>query len=192
MGPTMNLGGINLFHKQRKNEGFSLIEVLIAIVVGALGLLGLAAILSLSVKHTKSSVYRTTATILASQLADSIRVNRNAMGAYVTSNSNFSEISAGETELDDTISLTETNCYGSTKDCSPADIANYDMYLWWLHAKTMLPDPKATIALDAADADRILITMSWTEQTNKEASDTDGAGKQTGFKRVFHTLEVKP
>lgn len=178
--------------KKSNSQGFSLIEVLIAIIVGALGLLGLAAMISMSVKHTKNSVYRTTATILASQLADSIRINRNAKAAYVTSNSNFSGIPANETELDESITLPAMSCYGATKNCSPQDLAAYDMYLWWLQAKTMLPEPKASVAIDAANPDIILIAMSWTEQTSKEESDANVGGQKTGFKRSFHSLEVHP
>ena len=176
----------------RNNEGFSLIEVLIAIVVGALGLLGLAAMISMSVKHTKNSVYRTTATILASQLADSIRINRNAKAAYVTSNSNFSGIPASDNELNETITLPAMSCYGATKTCTPQDLAGYDMYLWWLQAKTMLPEARASIAIDAANPDIVLITMSWTEQTSNEESDADVGGQKTGYKRSFHSLEVHP
>lgn len=171
----------------KREKGFSLVEVLIALVVGTVGLLGVAASLTIYLKNTKSSVYRTTAVVLAGQLSDSIRVNRDAKVAYATTNDNFSTIAAGETELNDSIDLSEINCYGKDNVCTPYEVAGYDMYLWWLQVKTLLPDPRASVEIDATDPDRLLLELSWTEQTTKVGSEN-----QTGYMRSFHKLEVHP
>lgn len=57
-------------------RGFSLIEVLIAMLVIGFGLLGLAMMQTLSVRYAQSANYRTQATNLGDDLLDQIRGNR--------------------------------------------------------------------------------------------------------------------
>lgn len=59
-----------------RQAGFSLVEVLIAMLVMGFGLLGLAMMQTLSVRYAQSSNYRTQATHLAYDLFDQIRANR--------------------------------------------------------------------------------------------------------------------
>ncbi|BAV96990.1 type IV pilus modification protein PilV [Lysobacter enzymogenes] len=60
----------------RGQRGFSMIEVLIAVLVIGLGLLGLAMLQTLNVRYAQSANYRTRATNLAYDLLDQIRANR--------------------------------------------------------------------------------------------------------------------
>lgn len=65
-----------LTHPFHKETGATLIEVLVAMVVLAIGLLGLAGLQATSVQSNHSAYYRSQATILASDLADRMRANR--------------------------------------------------------------------------------------------------------------------
>jgi type IV pilus assembly protein PilV len=58
------------------SRGSALIEVLIALVVFSLGMLGLAGLQTLSLQFNTSAYYRTQATALAYGLADRMRANR--------------------------------------------------------------------------------------------------------------------
>ncbi len=58
--------------------GLTLIEVLIALVVLSIGLLGLAGLQTTSLQSNTSAYHRTQATALAYDLADRMRANRNA------------------------------------------------------------------------------------------------------------------
>ncbi|MEE7546042.1 type IV pilus modification protein PilV [Xanthomonas sp. Kuri4-1] len=62
--------------------GFTLLEVMIAMLVLAFGLLGFALLQTMSVRMSQSSNYRTNATNLASELLDQIRANRAAASSY--------------------------------------------------------------------------------------------------------------
>jgi len=64
-----------------KNTGFSLIEVLVALIVLTIGLLGLAAIQITGLKNNQSAYYRTSATVLAYDMADRMRLNRSVAEA---------------------------------------------------------------------------------------------------------------
>lgn len=68
-----------------RQQGATLIEVLIAMVVLAIGLLGLAGLQSTSIQSNQGSYYRSQATVLANDMADRMRANRTAAlaGGYV-------------------------------------------------------------------------------------------------------------
>ncbi|SEL73946.1 type IV pilus assembly protein PilV [Pseudoxanthomonas sp. GM95] len=65
-------------------SGFTLLEVLIALLVLAVGLLGFAMLQVMNVRFTESANYRTKATQLADTLLDQVRADRTAVASYVT------------------------------------------------------------------------------------------------------------
>lgn len=66
----------------RRQTGFSMIEVLVAVLVLALGLLGFALLQTMNLRFTQSANYRTEATNLAYDLLDQMRANRFRAGEY--------------------------------------------------------------------------------------------------------------
>lgn len=58
---------------QKKQQGTTLIEVLIAVVIISIGLLSVAALQTVALKSNNGSYYRSQATFLAYDLADRIR-----------------------------------------------------------------------------------------------------------------------
>ena len=74
---------------KNKNAGFTLIEVLIAMLVLAVGLLGLAGLQATSLRNNQSAYNRSQATQLAYDLADRMRANfteanKLANSTYIT------------------------------------------------------------------------------------------------------------
>ena len=71
---------------QRRNpltaRGFTLVEVLVALLVLSIGMLGIAALYLDSLRASRAALYRTQAVALASDIADRIRANRNPLDAY--------------------------------------------------------------------------------------------------------------
>jgi type IV pilus assembly protein PilV len=63
-------------------RGFSMIEVLIALVVLGVGLLGLALLQTTNLRFTKSADQRTQAVNLATEMLDMIRANHSEAAAY--------------------------------------------------------------------------------------------------------------
>ena len=64
-------------------KGFSMIEVLIALLILAGGLLGFALLQTMSIRFAQSANYRTHATNLAYGLLDQIRANRTSTGQFL-------------------------------------------------------------------------------------------------------------
>ncbi len=104
-----------------KKTGFTLIEVLIAMLIMSLGLLGLAALQAIGLRNNQSAYHRSQATQLAYDMADRIRANvaeanNGAASTYITQ---------------DPASATEqANCATVSGMCTPVNIAENDLYLW--------------------------------------------------------------
>jgi len=75
-------------------QGFSLIEVMIAVLVLGVGLLAFALLQTMNVRFSQSANQRTQATNMAYEMLDQMRVNRVAAvqyaGNYATPNTNLS------------------------------------------------------------------------------------------------------
>lgn len=72
----------------RKESGFSMIEVLVALLVLAIGLLGVAGVQLLSMQQTENSTLRSNATLYAQTAADRVRAN----GGSVLTSSELSDL----------------------------------------------------------------------------------------------------
>ena len=109
--------------------GFSLIEVLIALVILSVGLLGIAAMVSESLKSKDSSYYRTQALDFAAAILDRMRANHDqaTAGAY--------DVNYGGTGSNG--SAPSDNC--TTTICSPAQIASVDLAQWQSEISNALP-----------------------------------------------------
>jgi type IV pilus assembly protein PilV len=73
---------------RRRVRGFTLVEVLIALIVLSIGLLGIAAMYVETLRANRSALVRTQAIALASDLADRIRANRLPANNYTGSGVN--------------------------------------------------------------------------------------------------------
>lgn len=63
---------------RRSQRGASLLEILIAVLILAIGMLGIAALQAVSLRNTQGSSDRTNATIQAYSMLDMLRANRVA------------------------------------------------------------------------------------------------------------------
>ncbi|WP_349984785.1 type IV pilus modification protein PilV [Stenotrophomonas sp. WHRI 8082] len=70
------------FRSPRRQSGFSLLEVLIAVLVLGFGLLGFALLQTMNVRFVQSANYRTQATNLAYDLTEQMRANRYQAAWY--------------------------------------------------------------------------------------------------------------
>lgn len=78
--------------RRYKGAGFTLVEVLIALIVLSIGLLGIAAMYVETLRANRSALVRTQAIALASDLADRIRSNRVPANNYTGSGVNAQAI----------------------------------------------------------------------------------------------------
>ncbi len=69
-------------HKKNNQRGFTLIEVLIALLILAIGVLGIAALQFKALKYSKDSFLRSQINFLAYDIADRMRANRTNATDY--------------------------------------------------------------------------------------------------------------
>ena len=63
-------------HRPDRISGFTLLEVLVALVILSIGLLGLAGLQAASLRYNHSSYLRSQATLIAYDIVDRMRANR--------------------------------------------------------------------------------------------------------------------
>lgn len=115
----------------RKNSsGFTLIEVLIAMVVVAFALLGFAGLQASALKNNNSSYYRGQAVQLTSNIIEAMRANSVGVAAGVY----ISELPNG----------TQTACT-TLAPCTSAVLASNDIYDWQLSVGSVIPMGLGTI-----------------------------------------------
>ena len=142
-----------------KHLGFTLLEVLVALVVLSIGLLGIAGLHIDGVRTGQSALQRTYAVNLASDMADRIRANPN--GNY--------DVGAGPAGPAPAVICADTATAEAPGDCSPAAMAAYDVWEWRsaldADSATGLPGGQGSIDLDAAtDPASMVVTVSWTDK----------------------------
>ena len=111
----------SLRNERRFLRGFSLIEVMVAVLVLSIGLLGMAALQGFSLQNARSANYRSQATNLAYQLVDSMRGNRNSasLNNYLTDFNGWTAVCAGPA------ATPPSDCVGTAVDPVACDIARW-------------------------------------------------------------------
>jgi len=165
-----------LFKSISRQKGIGLIEVLVSVFILASGLLGLAALQTQSLRFSHESYMRTLASILASDMADRIRVNSTE--ALVTDNYVHA--------LGANTSGTATACEDNA--CNSSNLAAYDYKQWSDQLSAQLPDGKGSITAATKNTDgwreyTIIIQFS-SVSTNKSASSTPDTSSFTYRTRI--------
>jgi len=119
---------------------------MVALVVLAVGMLGIAGLYVTTLRSGGGAIYRMQAVNLAADLADRIRANRGANVAYNGAAAN-------------------NNCYGTgSVDCAPAQMAANDLFVWNQQVAAILPAGNGLVAVGGAAAPfTYTITINWTE-----------------------------
>lgn len=115
-----------------RQRGFSLVEVLIALVILSVGMLGIAGLYVQSMQAGRTATFRHHAVTLAGDVADRIRANPRAAGAYTA------------------VGGADSGCVAMGITCSQAQMAAHDIFLWTQQAQETLPAGTVTITFDGA------------------------------------------
>lgn len=125
----------------RRSRGFSLIEVLITILIFAVGLLGMAALQAVSMRSNQSANFRTQATALAYMIIDRMHANSDAVlrGEYL----------AG---------LASVDCADAPDDSLQP--AAYDVAQWRQQIACQLPEGQGAIVFPGG---KVQVQITWTD-----------------------------
>jgi type IV pilus modification protein PilV len=153
-----------LIHRQ---AGSSLIEVLIALGLVAVTMLGLLALQLRTLGLQKDSLDRRAAAVLVGGFADRVSVNFTAFRAGGYNNRDL-----GPTDSPPPANGAATCATAS--NCTPDEVANRDWDLFQIDVRNRLPNGVAFLRSDATNAQ---ITVGWIDPARTEATTgSDAAG----------------
>ena len=156
-------------------QGITLIEILIAVLIFSLGLIGVAGLLVMATGANHGGYLRTQVTYLAQNMAD--RMSANPIGVW-----------SGAYDSDEYPLAVSKSCSG-VPGCTPEDLAVHDQEMWSSQLETFLPNGKATIECTEARAGFMPqgaqlgmrppyggtchMTISWTDRGSGAESDRE-------------------
>jgi len=146
----------------QKQQGFTLMEVMIAAFVLAVGMLGSTAMMLRGVELTREIKFESIASQVAMNMAERMR-------------SNIQEVVNGSYDNLVANGVTPVNC---SSLCTPTNVALYHAYVWGQELNDLFPSRNATasvVALNPGVRDSVYtITVNWDALQGK-ANKTDEA-----------------
>lgn len=139
----------------RRQQGFSLIEVMVAMLLLSIGMLGIAGIIVNNLKNNQSSYARGQASMLVADIVDRMRANRGA-----------AELTPSPYEL----ALAATPAAGGGV---PGD----DLRQWSAAVATSVPSGVGAVAVDAATRN-VTVTIQWDDSRARGNGTTVGLAAQ--------------
>lgn len=134
-----------LIKSGNRQRGFSLVEVLIALIIMSVGMLGIAGLYVQSMQAGRTSMFRHHAVTLAGDVADRIRANPRA-------GVNYAGVGA------------DNNCVGMGADCNEVAMAANDIFLWDQQVVESLPGGDVVVTFDdTVLPNEYTIRINWVE-----------------------------
>jgi|25BtaG_2_1085352.scaffolds.fasta_scaffold01502_4 type IV pilus assembly protein PilV len=161
-----------------REKGITMIEILVTLVIVSVGLLGAAAMVIKGLESNRNAYLRTQASILAYDMADRIRANRNNADSYDgfvfdSKNDAFPAIPA---------------CYSNSSSCEQSKIYEVDAALWarsltgTTGGGALFPEIVATIE---QTGDTFDITIIW-QQVGWSSDDSEFNNVNPQFVLTFN------
>lgn len=186
-------------------RGFSLIEVLVALIVVSVGLLGIAKMQAIAYSSTGVASKRSLAAIEAASLASSMHANRAYWSVSTVAPLTTTITGAAVTASSDAALLANVNCQqGGIAPCTPRQLAAYDVNSWAAALRGLLgPSDRANIAcVNPAPVNTPVtctVTISWTENqvalNSQEAAAANAAvasNNPAALQLPSYTLYIEP
>lgn len=134
--PVNVMTSLTCTSSNRRQNGFALIESLIAIVVMALGILGILGVQMRTLTDTSTTLRRAQAIRLIEDLSERMKVNPNAMrtaDSFVSARDDFPSVSS------------------CASGCKLNELAAYDLAVWKQTVSSTLPQGRASIFIPQAE-----------------------------------------
>lgn len=164
----------------KQQQGATLIEVLVAVIVLSIGMLGMVSLQTRAIQFEQSSLYQSQANIMAYDIIDKMRAN----------SSNSAILAQYLHGLTDTIPSTYTSCAGTSATCTLAELASYDLYSWLNELALTLPSGKGAIAVDNASATPVYSITIQYDDSRASKSSSYGQSNTISPKQIIVRTEL--
>ncbi len=128
----------------RRQRGDTMIEVLVTLIIIAVGVLGTAALQVTTLKNLSSSHSASSAVILAEDFSERMRANPTA--------------ALNDGYVHNAAPVAFADCAANA--CSMAQLATYDMGSWWQQVTAVLPSGSGEVTRTAG-TDTFVLTVRW-------------------------------
>ena len=145
-----------------KEKGFMLIETLVAVIILAIGLLGMASMQVLGLKNNNSAYTRTQATYLTYDIIDRIRNNPNADYSLAMGSTPAAVGGVAATDLCNFASAT------STLNCDEDNLSTFDQATWVEDIANVLPSGEGGITVNG---NNYIISIRWIDKQGTTTAD---------------------
>ncbi len=179
-----------------RQAGFTLTEILIALLISSIGLLGLVGMQALALVSTQTSSVRSLVALQASSLAAAMHSNTRYW-VIGTSTSGFSINGTTINDNSNQLGLTGSSCdfttYPSSGQCTPVQLAAFDLQSWAANMNRLLPSYAANLACTTNPRNPLScqLDITWTERYVAMGRNTQNNSTATGGARRF-TLYIQP
>lgn len=163
------------------SSGFSLIEVLVTIVVIALGFLGIASLSVQAARFSVESKHLEAVTQLSEGLADRIRANSVGVANGDYDIATTAVPATCDLSGSGNLPTSATDCTGT--DCTPAQLAAFDLNEFRQEIVAQLPGAIGTVEVDASDV--VTIAVNWQERTTDVQGNTTFDDANAVFNQVY-------
>jgi type IV pilus assembly protein PilV len=178
-----------------KMRGFSLIEVMVALIIIAVGMLGIAKLQALALSTSQSSGVRSLVAIEAASLAATMHTNRDYWANVPPAVVNITITRTGPLAYTSAVDLfpSAQNC-ATTSLCTAAQVAAYDLQQWGTALGRVVPAAAAQIACPAGVTPvACTIQITWRENVTSANNVTAAASSAAGaLNSPQYTLYVEP
>ncbi|WKB52418.1 type IV pilus modification protein PilV [Eleftheria terrae] len=146
---------------RKRQQGVSLIEILVSILIMSFGVLALAALIGNASRYNKTTEFRSIATLLAADIGDRMRANpAGAMADQYNLKNDYAELDEAP----------EVPDCADPANCTPAEIADRDMAEWRGNLFRLLPGGNAYVDRDSA-SNAVNVWIAWKDPGS--SSDVD-------------------
>lgn len=165
-----------------RNTGLTLVESLVAIVIMALGILGVMGIQMRTLVDTQTGIHRAQAIRLIENLSERLQANPDGLGSLSNYAANWVALPA---------TIPTASC--PTGGCNAVELAAVDVYQFRTAVRETLPLGQARVFLSEADtaaANRrqLGIMVAWRE--NERVREGDSAADTDAYKAVFKPADT--
>lgn len=160
------------YNRRKRQRGAGMVEVLVAVLVLAIGMLGYAGLQTRAMRATGDAYLRAQAMGIAQDLAERMRLNRAGATTYSAS-SNWPLTALTETEA-----TTHPNTCLSA-DCTAVQMATYDIADIRYNAAALLPDGRVSMGACLTSTLMSCIYVAW-DGTKPSAGSTGECVNATG------------
>lgn len=144
-----------LQRQHRKSLGFTLVEVLVALLVMAFGLLGTTALLLVTLRSNTSNVMKQQAVQSAHNAVERVRANQ-----AVARSAGYDVTNLVATGTPRYPAVPGVDCRVAT--CSPTEVATFDTWYWLASELARLPLGSGSITTQPAGQNTLLtVTVQW-------------------------------